>query len=377
MTKKIIFLTGTRADFGKLKPLMLCLEKDLNFEVHIFVTGMHMLNKYGYTCEEVENTGFKNVYKYINQSLDDSMDQVLAKTIMGLSNFFREINPDLLIVHGDRVETLAGASVGALNNVLVCHVEGGEVSGTVDELIRHSVSKLSHIHLVANDKAKKRLLQLGEEENSIYVIGSPDIDIMNSNNLPKLNKVKEYYEIDFDKYSILAFHPVTTELIDLKNQIKVIVDTLIDTELNYIVIFPNNDNGTNIILNEYLRFNGYRNIKVYPSMRFEYFLTLLKNSEFIIGNSSSGIREAPYFAVPTINLGTRQKNRVLCDTVVNIDINFNIIKKSINNINNISRAPNNLFGKGKSAELFYKIIYENSFWNIKKQKYFIDRILDE
>ena len=186
MIKKIIFLTGTRADFGKLKPLMLCLEEDINFEVHIFVTGMHMLNKYGYTCEEVENAGFKNVYKYINQSLDDSMDQVLAKTISGLSNFIREINPDLLIVHGDRVETLAGASVGALNNVLVCHVEGGEVSGTVDELIRHSVSKLSHIHLVANDNAKKRLLQLGEAEDSIYVIGSPDIDIMNSNNLPKL-----------------------------------------------------------------------------------------------------------------------------------------------------------------------------------------------
>ena len=110
---------------------------------------------------------FKNVYKYINQSLDDSMDQVLAKTIFGLSNFFREINPDLLIVHGDRVESLAGALVSALNNVLVCHVECGEVSGTVDELIRHSVSKLSHIHLVANDNAKKRLLQLGEEENSI------------------------------------------------------------------------------------------------------------------------------------------------------------------------------------------------------------------
>ena len=375
--KKIIFLTGTRADFGKLKPLMLCLEKDSKFDLHVFVTGMHMLNKYGYTCEEVENAGFKNIFKYINQNLDDSMDQILSKTILGLSDFVKEICPDLLIVHGDRVETLAGASVGALNNILVGHIEGGEVSGTVDELIRHSVTKLSHIHFVASETAKKRLTQLGEKEESIYVIGSPDIDIMNSDNLPNIDNVKNYYEFKFDNYAILAFHPVTTEVQKIKNQIKIVVDTILSLKQNFIVIYPNNDHGTNIILEEYLRLKNRENIKIYPSMRFEYFLTLLKNSDFIIGNSSSGIREAPHLGVPSLNLGTRQNNRISCDLVLQVDINKKSIKKAINSIDKIDKKPFNFFGDGKSAKLFYNKIRQTSFWKIDKQKYFIDRFDNE
>ena len=292
---KIIFLTGTRADFGKLKALMLRLQADDNFEVHIFVTGMHMLSKYGYTCTEVEVVGFKNIYKYINQSGNDSMDQILAKTILGLSDYVKEISPDMLIVHGDRVEALAGASVGALNNVLVGHIEGGEVSGTVDELIRHAVTKLSHIHFVANKSAKTRISQLGELQESIHIIGSPDIDVMNSPNLPGIEDVRKRYDFDFKEYSILMFHPVTTELDKLKAHIGVLVDEIIKSGRNYVVIYPNNDHGSDIILQEYSRFERLPQVRVYPSMRFEYFLTLLKNASLIIGNSSAGVREAPHF----------------------------------------------------------------------------------
>ena len=183
-TKKIVFVTGTRADFGKLKSLMKIIQSDNQFELHVFVTGMHMLAKYGYTCEEVEKANFTNIYKFINQNVSDGMDHVLAKSILGLSDYVREINPDMIIVHGDRVEALAGATVGALNNVLTGHIEGGEVSGTIDELIRHAVTKLSHAHFVANNEAQKRLLQLGEKPEATYIIGSPDIDVMNSNSLP-------------------------------------------------------------------------------------------------------------------------------------------------------------------------------------------------
>ena len=136
---------------------------------------------------------------------------------MAFSDYVREINPDLIIVHGDRVEELAGATVGALNNVLTGHIEGGEVSGTVDELIRLAVTKLSHTHFVANDEAQKRLLQLGENLESTYVIGSPDIDVMNSDRLPSISKVKDRYEIDFDNYGVVIFHPVTTELEHLQS----------------------------------------------------------------------------------------------------------------------------------------------------------------
>jgi len=188
--RNILFLTGTRADFGKLKSLMTKIQEDDEFELNIFVTGMHMLSKYGYTCIEVEKAGFRNLYKFINQNASDSMDHILSKTISGLSDYVKETRPDLLIIHGDRVEALAGATVGALNNLLVGHIEGGEVSGTVDELIRHATSKLSHIHFVSNESAKKRLVQLGEKKETIHVIGSPDVDVMNSSSLPTIDEVR-------------------------------------------------------------------------------------------------------------------------------------------------------------------------------------------
>ncbi len=373
--RKVVFLTGTRADFGKLKSLMHILQGDDKFEAHVFVTGMHMLSKYGYTCEEVEKAGFRNIYKYINQNAGDSMDHVLAKTILGFSDYVKEIAPDLLIVHGDRVEALAGASVGALNNILVGHIEGGEVSGTVDELIRHAVSKLSHIHFVANDMAKVRLTQLGEREETIHVIGSPDIDVMNSDTLPTIDEVRRRYSFDFGDYSILMFHPVTSELEDLRRHIGIVVDQVIASGLNYIVIYPNNDHGTDIILEEYSRFRGLPQIKIYPSMRFEYFLTLLKHASFIIGNSSAGIREAPHFGVPAINLGSRQSNRVKCELVLNVAIEPKPIVNAMKKCREIPRSPHTMFGTGDSDERFYAIVKSTSFWERETQKYFVDRVM--
>ena len=191
MNKKILFLTGTRADFGKIKALIKGVEDEPGFEAFVFVTGMHLQWEYGYTLLEIEQCKFSNVHTFGNYTHESTMDLTLAKTIEGLSDYCKEIKPDLIMIHGDRVETLAGAIVGSLNNILVSHIEGGEVSGTVDELIRHSVSKLSHIHFVSNEEAENRLLQMGEIKESIFEIGSPDIDIMFSKNLPTLKKVRE------------------------------------------------------------------------------------------------------------------------------------------------------------------------------------------
>lgn len=345
------------------------------FEVHIFVTGMHMLSKYGATWREIRKVGFGNIYKFINQNASDSMDHILAKTVVGLSDYVKETAPDMLIVHGDRVETLAGAIVGALNNVLVAHVEGGEVSGTVDELIRHAVSKLSHLHFVANDTAKKRLTQLGEAAESIHVIGSPDIDVMNSSSLPDIAEVRRYYDFDFPDYAILLFHPVTTELVELRRHVKILVDQVLASGLNYIVVYPNNDHGTEIILEEYSRFQNNPRVKIYPSMRFEYFLTTLKEATFILGNSSAGIREAPHFGVPAINLGTRQNNRVKCDLVLDATIDPDAIACALTRSREMPRHPSALFGNGNSAESFHAIVKSSSFWNRDTQKYFVDRVM--
>src|SRR5688572_28203916 len=211
--RKIVFLSGTRADFGKLKSLIRTLLHDPpRFEVHIFATGMHMDPKYGFTVLEFEKCNFPNVYRYINSNAGGTMDQALGTTIQGFGQYVRLIQPDLIVVHGDRCEALAGAIVGSLNNILVAHIEGGELSGTVDGLIRHSVSKMSHLHFVSNAEARRRLVQLGEDPDTVFVIGSPDVDVMTSPDLPSLEDVKRHYEIAFSNYGILAFHPVTTSL---------------------------------------------------------------------------------------------------------------------------------------------------------------------
>tara|TARA_Y100000748_G_scaffold273111_1_gene247404 strand:+ start:416 stop:1546 length:1131 start_codon:yes stop_codon:yes gene_type:complete len=371
--KKIVFVTGTRADFGKLKSLMKAIQEDRNFDLHVFVTGMHMLAKYGYTCEEVEKANFSNIHKFINQNVSDGMDHVLAKSILGLSDYVREIQPDLLIVHGDRVEALAGATVGALNNVLTGHIEGGEVSGTVDELIRHAVTKLSHAHFVANNEAQARLLQLGERLESTYVIGSPDIDVMNSDLLPPISEVKNRYEIQYDKYGVVIFHPVTTELEHLQNHIDILVSSLISSQRNYVVIYPNNDHGSEVIFKAYERIEENPSFRVFPSMRFEYFLQLLKNANFMIGNSSAGVREAPHFGVPTINLGSRQNNRVTLPSISNIDFDQDKILNVIKNVDKDSYKKVSMFGDGNSAEKFYEILQSKSFWLMEKQKFFVDQ----
>ncbi|MDP1801975.1 MAG: UDP-N-acetylglucosamine 2-epimerase [Bacteroidota bacterium] len=368
--KRLVFLTGTRADFGKLKSLIEIASKTNEFEVYIFATGMHLSAIHGYTVEEIEKCGYKNIEKFINHTEQCTMDQILAKTIQGFSAFVQKLKPDLIIIHGDRVEALAGAITGALNNILVAHIEGGEISGTIDELIRHAVSKMSHIHFVANETAKKRLIQMGELNENIFVIGSPDIDAMLSPNLPSLQDVKERYEIDFSNYAIVMFHPVTTEVEQMPAYAKQFVDVLVEQDNNMVVIFPNNDLGYNFIIDEYDRLKEKKNIKIFPSIRFEYFIVLLKYAQYIIGNSSAGIREAPYYGVPTINIGTRQKNRALSTEIINCGYDTKSISAAISFAKTGTFNKIDLFGDGNSDKLFIEIIRKESFWSIQKQKQF-------
>ncbi|MFY8180944.1 MAG: UDP-N-acetylglucosamine 2-epimerase [Flavobacterium sp.] len=373
MNKKILFLTGTRADFGKIKSLISILENQPNFEVFVFVTGMHLQKEYGYTLIEIERCNFKNVHTFENHTHETTMDLTLAKTIEGLSSYCKNVNPDMILVHGDRVETLAGAIVGSLNNILVAHIEGGELSGTVDELIRHSVSKLSHIHFVSNEEAAKRLVQMGEMKSSIYTIGSPDIDIMFSNDLPTIEVAKEYYQIPFDQFGIVMFHPVTTEANDMKHYAQNFVAALQNDSHNYVVIYPNNDLGSQFIIDEYSNLKEHSRFRIFPSLRFEYFLTLLKNSQFIIGNSSAGIREAPYYGIPIINIGTRQQNRAVHADIINVDYSEVSILKALNSIDSHKiQKSNSDFGKGNSTQLFLESLKDSSIWEVNHQKQFRD-----
>lgn len=378
--KRILFITGTRADFGKLKLLIEATQHEEALEWAVFITGMHTLKLYGYTVDEVYRSlpehrlrdGTRSVYVFHNQVEGEPMERVLANTIDGLSRYVTEFRPDMIVVHGDRVEALAGAIVGALRNILVAHIEGGEVSGTVDELIRHAVTKMSHLHFVANEAASRRLLQLGETANSVYVVGSPDIDLMLSDRLPALEEVKRYYNIPFEQYGIIIFHPVTTDLADTSSAAKAVVEAAIASGKNYVVIYPNNDEGSSLIFAEYERLRDAENFVLIPSMRIEYFLVLLRNATLMLGNSSAGIRECPVFGVPAINVSSRQTGRATSPCIVSVSSDLAEIEAALATIwtSGVRYEPDMQFGVGDSAGRFIAALREPALWQVSTQKLF-------
>ena len=358
----------------KMKSLMKILDDSPKFEVYVFVCGMHLLKTFGSTYEEVQKDNYKNIYIAYGLSNSSDSSSNLGNTINCLSGYVANVEPDMIVVHGDRMDALAGAVVGALHNVKVAHIEGGELSGTIDESIRHAISKFAHVHFVCTEEAKNRLIQLGEEKDRIFVIGSPDIDIMMSKKLPSLKEAKDRYDIPFDKYGILMYHPVTTEYNIVDKNIYAVVSSVIDSGKDYIVILPNNDLGSEIIINEYKRFEGNPHFKVFPSLRFEHFLTLLKHADVIIGNSSAGIRESGIYGIPAIDIGTRQSGRYSLATEKNLQHVPEDAKQILAALNDIDKHKFSsfVFGDGNSTKCFYDILNNDSFWDIEIQKHFID-----
>ncbi len=372
MIKKILFITGTRADYGKLKALMKSIEESDDFELLIYVSGMHLLEQYGMTIREIYKDGFKNIYPALGQQYTSSMSYNLGNIICNLTGYVNSMKPDMIVIHGDRIEAMAGAIVGALNNVRVAHIEGAEVTGTIDESIRHAVSKFAHFHFVSNEHAKANLIQLGEDAENIYIIGSPDIDVMASSTLPSLDQVRKRYDISFSDYSILMYHPVTTELENIYDHIKAITDAVKKQGGNYVIIYPNNDSGSEIILSRINTLSGLNNFRLLSSMRFEYFLTLLKNARCLLGNSSAGIHEAGFYGIPVIDIGTRQKGRYSINDFANIQWIPEDEEQILEALEKVDayRKISLGFGTGNSAELFMSVLHSN-IWDKSLQKKFI------
>jgi len=374
--KKIIFLTGTRADYGKLRSLVQILASVEEFDPRIFATGMHMLPEYGSTVHEIFKDGFADTYVFNNVGAEPGMDLSLANTINGFSGYVRATQPDLIVVHGDRPEALAGAIVGVFNNIRVAHIEGGELSGTVDGLIRHSISKLSHAHFVSTVEAKERLVVMGESRNAIFVLGAPSIDLLKSNSLPSLKSVTDHYEIPFDEFSIFSYHPVTTEIDQLERKSADVIAALIASKLNYVVILPNNDLGSKKIIKSFERLAGNDHFRIIASVRFQAYLRLLKECRFIIGNSSSGVCEAPVMGVPTINIGTRQQGRLAGPSVFHCDDNQEAVLATICQILKKERRLQSFteYGVGDSDQRFLETLNRTAFWDLPIQKEFQDAV---
>lgn len=362
--KKILFVTGTRADYGIYYPLLNAIEKEPEMELHLLVTGMHLSPLYGNTVKHIEDDGFQisaRVDCLLQGSTHANMAKAIGLAILGMTQALEDIAPTCVIVLGDRGEMLAAAIVSSHLNIPLVHLHGGEVSGTIDESVRHAISKLAHIHLAATEESKNRLIRLGEDPWRVHVVGAPRIETIQSSVLPQIDIVKEKYKLKFkDDYLLFAYHPVTTNLEEIQ-QLQEMLSVLLDTDMNIVCILPNADAGSDLVLNAYRVFET--NEKMHFVKNFEQldYLSVLQNAKLMIGNSSSGIIEAASFHIPVVNIGSRQDRRERSANVIDIATNARDLKKAITNalteqfLGKVALTEN-VYGKGNTSELVMEIL---------------------
>jgi len=270
---------------------------------------MHLEETFGLTYQEVEKRFKCKIILERNYVGEVSPIQSFANTAQIISKILEDFNIEIIIVHGDRPEALAGAISGSLFNTIVCHIEGGDISGTVDESLRHSITKLAHIHFPTSEKAALRLFQMGEKKDSVFVSDSHIANISSVDFLPSLKNVQERYDIPWNDFYISILHPVTTELEIMPLWVEEYFSALEIINENFLILYPNSDLGHDIILKRMLKIRNKEKFRILPSVRHEAYLRILFESSGIIGNSSSAIHEAPIFGIPAIDYGTRQKGR--------------------------------------------------------------------
>jgi UDP-N-acetylglucosamine 2-epimerase (hydrolysing) len=371
--KRLLFVTGTRADYGKLEPLARAAQK-AGFHITFFITGMHMMKRYGETRFEVKRFINADFFEYVNQREGDALDFILSKTILGFSDFLHEHRPELVVIHGDRVEALGASIVCAMGYIPSAHIEGGEVSGTIDESIRHCNTKLCAMHFVSSEAARQRVLALGEAPYRVFNIGSPELDTHMRPSGVSVDEVKAHYDIPFADYGIAVFHPVTSELDTIKEQAHALFGAMEASGKCYVVIAPNNDPGTDQIFSVIKKLPADR-FRVIPSMRFNYFSELMKNASILVGNSSAGVREAPFLGLVSIDIGTRQNNRAQAASVLwclagEPDKLQSLIKSHWGK----RQMPDSSFGSGLASDNFVQILSRPAFWKISLQKEFRSEI---
>ncbi len=306
----------------------------------------------------------------MNQREGDAQEFILSKTILGFSDFVHEHRPDLVIIHGDRVEALAASIVCAMRYIRSAHIEGGEVSGTIDESIRHCNTKLCATHFVSSDAARARVLALGESPDRVFNIGSPELDTHARPSGVSIEQVKTRYAIPFDDYGIAIFHPVTSEQDTMGAQAKSLFGALQASGKCFVVIAPNNDPGTEDIFAVLKKLPPER-FRLIPSMRFNYFSELMKNAAVMVGNSSAGVREAPFLGLPSLDAGTRQASRAQSPSIQACSVfETEIIDAFLRDTWGRRFPVDTTFGAGDAATRFVCILRNEAFWQRPLQKAF-------
>lgn len=315
-----------------MRPVLRDIHEHPDLSLEIIITGMHLMSEFGKTIDEIIMDGFNSYVIDVRYENDtkESMALFIGRFIQELTSVVKKINPDIILVLGDRGEMLAGAIVGVYLSIPVAHIHGGEITSTVDDFARHAITKLAHIHFPATEKSRDRILRMGENPTRVYVVGAPGIDQIMREPLLSKETLTEKYHLDFSKPIIIIIqHSVSLEVDDAPAQIRETFEAIVPLRIQTIVIYPNADAGGRAMIEVIKEYEKYPFIKSYLSIPHIDFLSLLKEVQVLVGNSSSAIIEAPSFGLPVVNIGTRQMGRERANNVIDTIYHRDNIRASI------------------------------------------------
>ena len=368
--KKVLVVTGTRAEYGLLYWTMKQIQSSNKLELQIVVTGNHLVSDYGYTVEQIKKDGFgisEEIDMIINSEKKSSIVKSMGIEMIQMSQCFERLKPDILLILGDRYETFVAATCAMMMNVPIAHMNGGEsTEGAIDEQIRHAITKMAHIHFPGAEYYKERIIKMGEEPWRVFNVGQAGIENIKRLKLMTKEELEKDLRIDFNKkVFLITYHPVTLELESINKQVENLLVVLEKFDAQLIFTYPNADFGNKIIVDKINRFvNTHNNACIYYSLGQVRYLSLMKYANVIIGNSSSGILEAPYFKIPVVNIGDRQKGRLRSKNIIDVGYAKMDIENGINKVlfdekfKEGLKYIDNLYGEGETSTKITKILEE-------------------
>ena len=333
--KKIVCITGSRAEYGVMKYLLKMLDKDPSFELSLIVTGMHLMKKFGKTIDIIKKDGFK-IKAEINMKLDDNTNEGMSKSlgyaIIGITDALKRIKPDLVIMAGDRGEILAAAIAASHLNIPVAHISGGDTTtgATIDERIRHAITKFADIHFPANENSAKVIIGLGENPKFVFTVGNPGIPVKYELNKKKRIKIAGKYGLNQTKPIILVLqHPCTTQVSSSDSQMRETMEAVKELKQQTIIIYPNTDAGSKAMIKVIHEFAYLNFIQIHKNVERDDFQDLMALSDVMIGNSSCALLEGPSFNLPAVDIGKRQEGREHADNIIHVNHNKEEIIKAV------------------------------------------------
>ena len=365
--RKIAVITGTRAEYGLLKNTLTEINKCKDLQLQLIVTGAHLSEEFGYTVNEIINDGFiieEKIPILMRNSDKNSVPKEMGLLMIQLSQTFKRMEPDILLILGDRYEIFAAASVAMAMNIPLAHISGGEITeGAIDEQIRHAITKMSHLHFPGAEVYSKNIINMGEEPWRVFNVGDPGIENIKLTKFLTKLEIEEELNIVVDEQTLLVtYHPVTLEADLLSAQVENLIEALEKVNKNMIITYPNSDNGGDYIIRKLEEFQN-NNVKVhlFKNLGMLRYLSVMNLCGAVVGNSSSALVEAPYLKIPVVNIGNRQKGRMMADNIICCDNDQTNIINAIEEALSIefkekARKSKSLYGEGNTSKEIVNIL---------------------